>query len=264
MNEMGFMDVEFASDEEELTELLCKRDQVDREAKSILISYTKEFGDLITEVFELKVECIKKKKMIAFCQAKINRGQYVDVNEMNEAIDKDMMMYYVELKNMTEKNKEAKESKGHSEFEVGMAKKIYRRLAKKLHPDVNAMTQKNPKLSELWNKIAEAYQRINLEELENLEVMAKKLLEELGDKGFELQAKNLKERIERIRDQINTILTTEPYTYIDILQDEEKTAEKKKALEEEREEYKRYLAELTEQLEKLLGGGGINILWTMN
>ena len=168
------------------------------------------------------------------------------------------------IKNMTEKNKEAKESQRLSEFQISMTKKIYRRLAKKLHPDVNVMTHKDSRLRDLWEKIAEAYQSTNLEELENLEVMAKKLLEELGEKGFELQTKNLKKRIERIRDQINMILTTEPYTYIDILQDEEKTAEKKKALEKERDEYKSYLTELTEQLEKLLGGGGINILWTMN
>ena len=46
----------------EYEELLLKRDQLFRESGSYMTAYTQEFGDMITANFELKVECIKKKK----------------------------------------------------------------------------------------------------------------------------------------------------------------------------------------------------------
>ena len=48
----------------EYEELLLRRDQLFRESGSYMTAYTQEFGDLITANFELKVECIKKKKTI--------------------------------------------------------------------------------------------------------------------------------------------------------------------------------------------------------
>ena len=52
-------------------ELLLKRDQLNKEAGAIHTLYIKEFGELLLEDFELKVECIKKKKQISYCQAAI-------------------------------------------------------------------------------------------------------------------------------------------------------------------------------------------------
>ena len=49
---------------DEYGELLVKRDQYLKEAGSFLTVYTAEFGDLLTANFELKIECIKKKKTI--------------------------------------------------------------------------------------------------------------------------------------------------------------------------------------------------------
>lgn len=46
----------------EYEELLLKRDQLFRESGSYMTAYTQEFGDMITANFELKVECIKKKR----------------------------------------------------------------------------------------------------------------------------------------------------------------------------------------------------------
>ena len=51
---------------EEYEELLVRRDQLSKDAGSYLIVYTKEFGDMITANFELKIDCIKKKKTISY------------------------------------------------------------------------------------------------------------------------------------------------------------------------------------------------------
>ena len=49
-------------------ELLMRRDAVKKEAFLLERAYVREFGDLILEIFQLKLECIKKKKTIEFCQ----------------------------------------------------------------------------------------------------------------------------------------------------------------------------------------------------
>ena len=264
MNELGFLDGIYESDYEQYAELLCKRDQLYKESASILISYTQEFGDLITQNFELKIECIKLKKMIAFCQTKQNRGEAVDPQEMNECIEQEMRLYYHELHDMVERNNAAKDSKVIDEIRVSRSKKIYRRLAKKLHPDVNEKTRSNEKLHELWNRIVDAYKKSDVDELENLEVLTNQILDQLGDEGIEIDQENLKERIDRVIKQINEILSTEPYIYLEILEDEEKINKRKEELKAEQEEFRKYQTELTEVLENLIGGGGLNLVWRMN
>ncbi len=264
MTDLMAVDNGFRERFEEYEELLCKRDQLNKEAASILIAYTKEFGDMITGNFELKIDCIKKKKMIAFCQKQINCGKGIDADLMNTLIEQEMKIYYHELQDMLIKNKLAKDAKNVSEFRVQRAKKIYRRLAKMLHPDINGKTAENMELMELWDRISYAYQISDVDDLEDLEILVRKALEELGEDSFEIAYTDIEDRIERITRQINEILTTEPYIYMDLLCNEEKKAEKKKELEAEREEYQQYLKELTETLDKMIQEGGVKITWEMN
>ena len=63
---------------EEYEALLLERDQVEKEAGQIWTAYMKEFGQLIVDVFEKKVESIKRKKIIAYYQMQINRGEKID------------------------------------------------------------------------------------------------------------------------------------------------------------------------------------------
>lgn len=264
MSDLLAVDNGFQERYEEYEELLCKRDQLNKEAASLLIAYTKEFGDMITGNFELKIDCIKKKKMIAFCQRQINCGKGIDADLMNTLIEQEMKIYYHELQDMLIKNKLAKDAKNVSEFRAQRAKKIYRRLAKMLHPDINGKTAENMELRELWERISYAYQISDVDDLEDLEILVRKALEELGEDCFEIAYTDIEDRIERITRQINEILVTEPYIYMDLLCNEEKKAEKKKELEAERKEYQQYLKELTEILDKMIQEGGVKITWEMN
>ena len=249
---------------EDYEDLLCKKDQLVKESESLQISYTLEFGELITEIFEKKVECIKKKKMITFCQKSINRGERIDIERMTVMVDRDMQLYYYQLDELIRQNKEARDSKTVDPFRIRRSKKLYRRLAKILHPDINGKTVEEPVLRELWEHIADAYRRSDVEALEDLEVLVGKAMDEFGLDGFEYDIDDLEERIARVQEQIAEILTTEPYAYREILYDDEKKAELKKQLEAEKEEYVKYAEELTETLDQLLSSGGMSFIWKMN
>lgn len=248
---------------EEYEELLVRRDQLFKEAGSILTAYTKEFGDLITANFELKVDCIKKKKVIAYCQKMINKGLSIDADVMHEEIENEMFLYYRELQEMVWKNKQAKDAKQIDEYSLSRSKKIYRRLAKLLHPDINKKTMETDSLRDLWVRIAEAYKKSDVDALEDLEALVNKELEGLGESGFEIAYPDIEDRIERVEAQINEIMTTEPYTYTDLLSDKEKKAAFMEKLRTEHDEYEKYLEELTSILDDMMHDEGMNLIWKM-
>lgn len=249
---------------EEYEELLLQRDQLFRECGSYMTAYTQVFGDLITANFELKVECIKKKKTISYCRRRMNRGLAIDTTRMQAEIDQEMTLYYTQLKEMSEDNERAKKAGTISEFRLNRAKKIYRRLTKLLHPDINKKTLENENLRELWERIAKAYQHSDADELDDLEVLVRRAMDDLGDDSFELNLDDIETRIERVENQINDILTTEPYIYGELLEDEEKKQAYREQLQAEHDDYEQYLESLTKTLDEMLREGGVTLVWQMN
>ena len=249
---------------EEYEELLLKRDQLFKESESISINYTREFGELIMANFELKVECIKKKKIISYCRRWINRGLAIDMNRMLSEIDNEMKLYYTQLKEMAENNNRAKKAQTISGFCLNRAKKIYRRLTKILHPDINIKTSEDERLRELWEQIYEAYQRTDVDALEDLEVLVRKVLDDLGDESFELNLIDIEERIERVEKQINDMITSEPYIYKELLEDDETIKSYKEQLQVERDDYEEYLETLSKAIDDILREGGVSLVWQMN
>lgn len=242
-------------------ELLLRRDQLNKEAGSIHTAYIKEFGELLLEDFELKIECIKKKKEISYCQAAINKGKAINVQEMNSKIEQDMSLYNLQLKEMIANKDAADKAKTVPSYKVERAKRIYRRLAKTIHPDINPKIDENEELRDLWERITIAYNCNDDEELDNLEILVRKVLKENGEAVTNVEIDDIDERISRLEHEINCIITTEPYTFSELLSSEERINEKKKALNNEISEYKKYSSELTEMLQKILSDGGATLTW---
>ncbi len=248
----------------EYEDLLVRREEVLKLAGSFLTTYTQEFGELIRENFELKVECIKVKKTISYCRRRMNRGLAVDVAKMKSEIEGEMKLYYMQLESLKEENEAAKNAKTIDEFRLSRAKKIYRRLAKKMHPDIFPKTSENETLQELWEKIVHAYHHSNVDELEDLEVLVRKEMEALGEEASAVEINDIEARIERLERQINDIITTEPYTYGELLADEERKKAMHEQLEMERDDYTQYRESLERALEEMLKDGGVKMIWTMN
>ena len=249
---------------DEYAELLARRDQFNKEAAAILTVYTKEFGEQLIANFEIKLECIRMKKNISYCRRMINRGVKINVNHMNESVDKEMTLYKVQFADLQKSVEQAGKAKNVGEFRYSRAKKIYRRLSKLIHPDMNQMTEENEELQELWNRIVEAYNASDIEELDDLEVLVRKKLEELGEDGFRMDVENIEERIERVERQINDIITTEPYIFKGILESEERKAALHNTLKEEHADFEEYLETLKKALSEILLGKGLDTTWEMN
>lgn len=245
-------------------DLLCKREEYYREANSRLLSFNKEFGLKIKDNFALKIECVKVKKQIAYCQKQVNRGKTINLDLMRTTVEEDMLIYYTELKEILDQYLAGKNSVTVESGRIRRAKAVYRRLTRRLHPDINKRTMEEPQLRELWNRIMIAYHYSDVEELEDLEVLAGRILADIEGTAFEYAFMDVEEKIRRVERQIREILSSEPYIYDDLLSSDIKKAKKHEELDLEHSEYEEYLHKLKLEFENLMGKGGVSFTWQMN
>lgn len=248
----------------EYEELLLRRDKLRKEAHIWQGQYMAEFGDLITELFEKKIECIKKKKMISFCQAAVNKGESVDQNALQEYLAKEMKDYNRELKEMIAENEAAHSMGQVSQATASKIKKLYHKLAKQLHPDINPKTNEIPELQNLWHMIVVSYNANDLEDLEEAEILVNKVLNDIGFDNIEIEIPDLSEKIAKVEDEILQIKSTNPYQYKYLLQDKEAVQTKKDELLKELKEYEDYEKELDQLMDQIIGNGGVSFTWQMN
>ena len=229
-------------------ELLLKRENLKKEGEQFYISYLQIFGELMTESFQKKIECIRKKKMIAYCQRCMNQGKDINSMDLNRFIQDEMESYEEELKQMTENAKAAAKAKELSAEQILMIKDLYYRLARRIHPDMHPELADDKNVQDYWNQIVIAYQHNQLSELEELEVMVNAYLEKKHSNTDEIVIVDVENKTKRIEREIEHIISVKPYTYRFILEDEKKREEQKAAFQKDIDEYSQYSLELDDVL----------------
>lgn len=232
--------------------LLLRRDSLKKDALQWQDEYIRIFGELVMETYKAQVECIKLKKSIAFCQTERNHGRKPDSSSLDRHISAVMAEYYERLREMADENKACRDAKSVPEHDVLKLKKIYRDIAKKLHPDISPLTVKYPELLELWYRLVTAYNCNSLKEAQEVATLINGFLERSGEDHFEMTIPDINEKIAALEAEIQQIISTAPYNYKDLLCNEELVEEKKQSLKEELETYSDYAAQLRIILDELL------------
>jgi hypothetical protein len=208
---------------ERYEELTLMKDRYEKDAGLYQRAYIREFGELITESFKLKIDCIALKKEIAIYVKAKNTGETVTAEDVKKILEQQMSGYYNELDIMIKDNNESKAGRPVSNYEAEQIKKLYRKLAKLLHPDISPLTLDYPVLADYFT-------------------------------GFEAVIPDAAERIEELERDIDLIIHSEPYTYRLLLEDEAAVAAKKEELTAEIKEYEAYKKELTAKLDEIRFG----------
>jgi curved DNA-binding protein CbpA len=136
-------------------------------------------------------------------------------------------------------------------------RKLYRQMAKQLHPDVNPnLTDEQ---QQIWHTIKDAYQAGDLEKLKALELIYEKQLkaadaarQELSEEELQLKIEVLKEGCKVLNEQIKLIKTEFPFTIEANIKDEEWVATEQEKLKAEIEALQLYETELTLQYQQLI------------
>ena len=232
-------------------ELLMQRDAVKKEAFQHDREYVRVFGDLILQIFRKKMECICKKKTIEYCRVFLNRGEAVDPAALQTYLRKEMEEYQNQLDDMIKINDAAKNTQQITQKDLLMIKRIYHRLVKQIHPDINPLTNTNDELRDLWQRLVAAYNCNDLKEMEEAEVLINAVLEKLNKGTMEIEIPDIDEKIAELEKEISRIKSEDPYLYKYLLMDPDMVEEKKEALRNELKAYEEYSEQLQNMLDEM-------------
>ncbi len=244
-------------------ELLMRRDAIKKEAFLYEREYIRTFGDLILQVFQIQLECIRKKKTIAFCQVAVNHGKSVDQKELEAYLQKELSAFKGRLDDMIRDTENAKGDIEITEAELLQIKKLYHKLVKKIHPDINPLTIQSEKLMELWQRVVLAYNCNNLAMLQETEILIMKALDQNGNAVIDIEISDIDEKIAGLEAEITAICETDPYQYKFLLLNPEAVKEKEESLNKAKKSYEEYDSQLEEILQSLFMNG-MGMTWRMN
>ena len=192
--ELNILNKEYLKIYEEMEDLNKKKESLE----SI---YMSKLGALIFLKFEKEIEYRKlKKKLNLLIQSK-NKNEKIDINKIDDILKLEIKSFYKELESIREKMNDSKiylESPILNDEEVKKIKELFRKLAKKLHPDINKNLTKEE--IELWNKIKEAYENNDLVSL----IVLEGIIDNIEIKE-DVSIDSIEENIEKIKNKIEKI-----------------------------------------------------------
>lgn len=236
---------------QDYTDLILERDRLSKEAELYRLDYIKRFGELIEKSFSLKIECIRCKKIISEYLKAVNRGagsKGMTLEQIRKAVNAEMASYEEQLKSIAAIRAQTGTV---TSYELAQIKKIYHKIATRIHPDINPQLFGNEEVKELWENVTSAYRSNDLDRMKELEAVASTVIAKYCGDVVAVVIGDLDEKIEEIKAQIAEIKSTDPYQYKYLLEDEEACVETEKNLKSEIEEYQEYLDYLNSQMEAL-------------
>ena len=216
-----------------------------------------KLGSIEYKAYEAQCAALRLKRKIDLIQAKKNRQEKIIISAIEETLDEEFAEYQKQLDEQIDKvNAAIKRSKAEvlSDEENKELKKLYRKIAKALHPDIN------PDVSEaqvqLFDNAVSAYKSGDLGTLRIISEMVgnNPLPEQHKDAMTQLveERERLEGLLESIRESIENIKSEYPYTMKDILEDTKKTEQKKQELESVIEQYNELISIYKAKIEEML------------
>jgi len=221
--------------------------------------YNTRIGYLQIEKLQLQLRIKALKRKIELVHAAINLEEPIYINEIEMQVAAELAEAELRIMHEVAKFENSKELLSHlgTAEDSAELRKIYRLLAKQLHPDVNdSLTgeQKN-----IWHLVNDAYDTCDLEMLRAIQVVYEKELTTVGNKiaaltGEEITLKIevLKESIKVMNEQLLKIRTEFPFTIEEQLHDEEWVTGQQDELKKGLHKLHEYESELTLQYQQII------------
>lgn len=242
----------------ELSMLLLERDELQFViCKNIETEYMLKLGSIEYRAYEAQCLSLRLKRKIELIQAKKNRQEKVIISAIEETLDTEFAEYQKQLDEQINKMNDAlKRSKAEvlTDEENKKLKKLYRKIVKALHPDIN------PDVSQaqvqLFDNAVSAYKNGDLGTLRIIGEMVgnSPLPEQHKDALTQLneEKERLQNLLKAIRDSIEQIKSEYPYTMKEIIEDEEQTEQKKKELENILSQYNELISIYKAKIEEMI------------
>jgi len=246
---------------DELTELVTQKDELQfRTCKNIEVKYMQRIGAYEYKIFELECQIRRLKRKIDLIQAQLNRMKIADVVEIEKQLDNEYAEFNEQIKTKAEAIEKALNLTAPSVFsdeDYDEFKKMYREIAKALHPDLNPdITEKQHRR---FLQAVKAFENGDIESMRVFYLLLDKPEEKSKDIEHIGVIEQLQETIQKLQHQkkrilknIDAIHNSFPYNQLDILSDKQKTAERVAELNKTISEYGEMLELLKQKLSVLL------------
>ena len=230
--------------------LLNKKMSLEKDARRFEREYIKVFGELIERLLQLQIECIKYKKLISIYYKMINNGRHFSRDAALRELSIELKTYYDELEYIQQTRKI--DGRPISSHEMLKIKKLYKKIVNIIHPDVNPDLFSNEIIKDLWNQATEYYHCNDLKKLQEVYFL---IIDELKKLNYDIEAdidiKDWETKLSNVKDEIEEIISTDPYLYKDILEDEECIVDQKDHFENEITDYEKYSQDLQMELSRM-------------
>ncbi len=249
---------------EELETVICPK---------ILADYYGRFGKLEYAVSEAECEYRRLKRLMEMVQARKNRGEAVNLAGILEDLSHEFARYQEELEKILKGMEKLREERSaanagteglteeeaeRKKEEAAEAKKIYREMVKRLHPDMNP--NRSEVETKLFQKAVDAYEKGDLATLKLLysqmeeENAGKEPGNEEERRAVEAQLKSqrdlLQKQVEMLSSAITRIKQTKPYVLKEYLEDPAKEEMRQQELERTLHSYEEGIREYRKRLEE--------------
>lgn len=242
----------------EFSMLVLERDELlYRECKNIEMVYMLSIGKLEYKAYEIECAILRLKRKAELIQAKKNRQEKVILPKIEAILDEEFSQYKEKLdEQMGKMNDALKRRKGKflSKSESSELKRLYRSVVKVLHPDINPGLGKEKLI--MFHNALEAYEKGDIDGMRIISAMiSEPVLPDEKAGGTPLlmkEKKRLIKIIEKVKIIIDEIKSEYPYTMKPIVENPEKTQEKKLELEDRIKALKQTLHAYTQKIEEML------------
>lgn len=226
--------------------------------KNIETEYMLKLGGLEYRAYEAQCTALRLKREIELIQARKNRQEKIDLENITGILDWEFAEYVENLNKQVDKMNQAldrSQSEQLPEDESQGLKRLYRKIVKALHPDIHPDI--SPEQLELFHHAVEAYKNGDLETLRIISAMLGDDISYMNNEDsisrLRKEKARLEEMIRSVRDSIAKIKQDYPYTMKEILENEDKLAQRKAELEEILQHYTEWIKIYEDKIKEMLG-----------
>lgn len=162
-----------------------------------------------------------------------------------------MITYNLELEQLVNNIKNVSNYNMVSNEDARKVKKIFYKIAKLIHPDLNPSLIDRDDISNLWHRALFFYNNYDLEELEKIYEASEVIV---SNSNVEINYLDLEEKILKYKNKMMELRKAKPYSLNEYLVDEATIYLHKEKLNKDIESYIKYNEELLIEIDNMLRG----------
>lgn len=247
-------DAEFAAMETKFLNTLMARDNlVFHETELLKAEYMEKIGMLEYKLYEFQIALQRLKRKIELVRQKINCQEKINIQNIEYKLDAEYAEYEEKIaERLSEIAKLLDISGVLPEEESQELKTLYKKLVKRLHPDLN------PELTDeqynLFLRAVVAYKNSDLRTLKRIDMLTDKISANSMDRNEarKLRYKGLKKACEEMEKEMTEIRKGFPFDQIPFLKNKEAVKQRQSEIQASMDDYKEQYHELEEKLKELI------------